>query len=137
MYKYHQDPIIGSLYIVKISCCFFYIIAYLTLTFDLVIFTLGQLQHIIDINHLCNYHQYPITASWYIVETSTLQTYVFDLYLISYTELWSVPVIGFISREEISNEADCRVQFNNFSAYSKQFCSRPFEEIGTISMFSC
>ena len=26
------------------------------------------------------------------------------LYFISYTELWSVPVIGFISREEISKE---------------------------------
>ena len=30
---------------------------------------------------------------------------------ISYTELWSVPVIGFILREEIYNEAAGRDQF--------------------------
>ena len=30
---------------------------------------------------------------------------------ISYTELWSVPVIGFISREEISNEGVARVRY--------------------------
>ena len=31
--------------------------------------------------------------------------------IISYTELWSVPVIGFISREEISNEGVARVRY--------------------------
>ena len=34
--------------------------AYLTLTFDLVILTLGQLLHLININHVCNYHLYLI-----------------------------------------------------------------------------
>ena len=34
--------------------------AYLTLTFDLVILTLGQLLHLIDIKHVCKYHLYLI-----------------------------------------------------------------------------
>ena len=34
-----------------------------------------------------------------------------DKNIISYTELCSVPVIGFISREEISNEGVARVRY--------------------------
>ena len=32
-------------------------LAYLTLIFDLVTWTFGQLQHLININYVCNYHQ--------------------------------------------------------------------------------
>ena len=58
---------------------FFYKLAYLTLTFDLVTLTLGQLLHLIDINHVCKYHLYLIISSWYIVKTSFSQNCIFDL----------------------------------------------------------
>ena len=48
---------------------FFYIIAYLTSTFDLVTLTLGQLQHIIVINYMWKYHKYPVIGSWYIFDS--------------------------------------------------------------------
>ena len=41
----------------------FYILAYLTLTFDLVTLTLGQLQYPINIFHAYIYHQYLIIGS--------------------------------------------------------------------------
>ena len=58
---------------------FFYKLAYLTLTFDLVTLTLGQLLHLIDINHMCKYHLYLIIGSWYIVKTRFSQNCIFDL----------------------------------------------------------
>ena len=58
---------------------FFYKLAYLTWTFDLVTLILGQLQHLVDINYMFKYHRYPIIGSWYIVETSFLQNCIFDL----------------------------------------------------------
>ena len=58
---------------------FFYKIAYLTLTFDLVTLTLGQLQHLIDINPMYDFDQDPFICSWYIVKTSFLQNRIYDL----------------------------------------------------------
>ena len=43
----------------------FYILAYLTLTFDLVTLTLGQLQYLININPMYDFDQDPIIRSWY------------------------------------------------------------------------
>ena len=40
-----------------------YIIAYVTLTFDLVTLTLGQLYRLININYICEYHQDPSISS--------------------------------------------------------------------------
>ena len=45
---------------------FFGRIAYLTLTFDLVTLTFGQLQHLIYINHVCECHQDLTSRSWFI-----------------------------------------------------------------------
>ena len=56
-----QDPIIFFIIYSRNKC--FYIIAYLTLT-------LGPLERLIDINHVCKYPQYPIIGSWYIVKKS-------------------------------------------------------------------
>ena len=58
---------------------FFYKLGYLTLTFDLVTLTLGQLLHLIDINHVCKYHLYLIIGSWYIVKIRFSQNCIFDL----------------------------------------------------------
>ena len=57
----------------------FYKISFLTLTFDPVTLTLGQLQHLIYINHVCKYHLYLIIGSWYIVKTRFSQNCIFDL----------------------------------------------------------
>ena len=51
-----------------------YKLAYLTLTFDLVILTLGQLQHLNVINHMCKYHQNPIIGWWYKVGRNKFST---------------------------------------------------------------
>ena len=40
--------------------------AYLTLTFDLVTLTLGQLQHLININPMYDFDQDPVIRSWFI-----------------------------------------------------------------------
>ena len=48
----------------------FYINAYVTLTFDLVTLTLGQLYRPININNICEYHQDPSIRSWFIGEKS-------------------------------------------------------------------
>ena len=40
--------------------------AYMTLTFGLVTLTLGQLQHPININNICKYHQDPSIRLWFI-----------------------------------------------------------------------
>ena len=49
---------------------FFYKIAYLTLTFNLMTLTLGQLQNRVYIDHVLKYHQYLITRSWFIDKNS-------------------------------------------------------------------
>ena len=63
----------------------------LTLTFDLVTLTWGQLQHLIVINHVCKYHQYPIIGLWYIVDsifyTLTYMTLTFDLVTLTFGQL--------------------------------------------------
>ena len=69
VYKYHQEPIIGSWNIVE-TRFHFYFIACLTFTFDCVTLTMGQLQHLIDINHVWKYYQYPIIGSWHKVTKS-------------------------------------------------------------------
>ena len=54
---------------------FFCEIADMTLTFDLVTLTLGQLFCLININHMSKYHQNPIIRSWFIGEKSSMLTY--------------------------------------------------------------
>ena len=54
---------------------FFYKIAYMTLTFDLVTLTLGQLQHLIDINPMYDFDEDPIIRSWFIGEKSSMRTH--------------------------------------------------------------
>ena len=54
---------------------FFYKIAYLTSTFDPVTFTLGELQNIVDINHMYKYHQYLSTHSWFINKSRLMLTH--------------------------------------------------------------
>ena len=53
--------------------------------------TLGQLQHLIDSNHICKCHWYSIIGSWYIVETTYLQiaylTLTFDLVTLTLGQL--------------------------------------------------
>ena len=82
---------------------FFYKIAYLTLTFDLVTLTFGQHQHLINTYHVYKHHWYPIIGSWYIVKTSFSQNCIFDLDLwpcdldlrSTLTSHWYQPYVGF------------------------------------------
>ena len=52
----------------KSSLQVFYVIAYLTLTFDPVTLTLCQIKCLIKIYHMCQYHQDPTICSWFIEE---------------------------------------------------------------------
>ena len=45
---------------------FFPKIMNLTLTFDPMTLTLCQLESLININHMCKYHQDPIIRSWFL-----------------------------------------------------------------------
>ena len=47
----------------------------MTLTFDLVTLTLGQLQHLIDINPMYDFDEDPIIRSWFIGEKHSMLTY--------------------------------------------------------------
>ena len=51
----------------------FFIIAYLTLTFDLMTLTLGQLFCLININLICKYHKDPIIRLWFIGQKHLLR----------------------------------------------------------------
>ena len=52
---------------------FFHINAYMTLTFDLVTLTLGQLQRLININNICKYHQDPSIRPWFIGQNHSIR----------------------------------------------------------------
>ena len=70
-----QHPITLSCFIaIKI----FGVIALLTLTFDLVTLTFGQLQHLIYINHMCECHQDLTIRSWFVDQnTRCWQTHTY------------------------------------------------------------
>ena len=71
--KFHQDPSICSR--VKFQTIFFfYINAYMTLTFDLVTLTFGQLQDLINTNHICKYHYNQSIRSGFIGENYSMLT---------------------------------------------------------------
>ena len=66
-------------------------IAYMSLTFDFVTLTLGQLHHLINTYHVYNYHQDLIIGSWYIAETFFYKiaclTLTFDLVILNLGQL--------------------------------------------------
>ena len=47
-----------------------------TWTIDFVTLTLSQLQHVININHICKYHQCLTTRSWFIDKKPSFVTYI-------------------------------------------------------------
>ena len=48
-----------------------------TLTFDLVTLSLGQLVRLINIHNICEYHQDPSIRSWLIAETIILHKHIY------------------------------------------------------------
>ena len=57
---------------VVVAWLLFHISVYLTLTFDFVTLTIGQLQYLININPMYDFDQDPTISSWFIGKKSSM-----------------------------------------------------------------
>ena len=77
---------------VVVAWLLFHISVYLTLTFDPVTLTLCQLLGLINIYHMCKYHQDPTIRSWFIIKNTRCAltaclTLTFDLVTLTLGQL--------------------------------------------------